>query len=285
MSLDIIAYALEHYTDHVNFERLASEVMREEGYPNIEPLVSSGDKGRDAIEEKLYQCKRKVTTIFQYTLERNVRSKIKKTIKRLEKENIEYAELVLVTSKKIGAKKLDIAANIMNEYEIIVKIQDKETLRNRLSNLKNGIFNRYFPDIERQLDVIKKSSPYLSDENTTDLEDRLLVVASSLSYSDNVDDLKASIIDFHIISILIEKHPDTLSDDKIKAFLQKIFQSNYPENDIIESSISRLHEKKLITNKEDKWLASKEALGTSESATTFIKLKNIPVPIPAPQAP
>ena len=49
MSADPIIYCLERLTDYRQFERLCSDVMAGSGYPNIEPIGGTGDRGRDAI--------------------------------------------------------------------------------------------------------------------------------------------------------------------------------------------------------------------------------------------
>jgi hypothetical protein len=54
MSVDIVEIALDNMTGHQQFEKLASEVMRDEGYPNIKPLGGVADAGKDAVQESYF---------------------------------------------------------------------------------------------------------------------------------------------------------------------------------------------------------------------------------------
>ena len=77
MGLDIVELALDYLTDFVEFEKIASEIMRDEGYTNIKPLGGIADTGRDAICESFHISEgKKSITVFQYTLEDNVAGKI-----------------------------------------------------------------------------------------------------------------------------------------------------------------------------------------------------------------
>ena len=54
MSLDIIEYALDNLTDWALFEKLACEILRFEGFPDIKPLGGSKDLGLDAEVTRHY---------------------------------------------------------------------------------------------------------------------------------------------------------------------------------------------------------------------------------------
>ncbi|HEX7621274.1 MAG TPA: hypothetical protein VF359_08755 [Anaerolineales bacterium] len=57
MSLDLVEIGLNYLTDSSTFEKLASEVMREEGYHDIKPLGGVYDQGQDAFQDKFYYSK------------------------------------------------------------------------------------------------------------------------------------------------------------------------------------------------------------------------------------
>src|SRR3990172_5811234 len=82
--LDIVEIALSGVTDFSDFEKLASEVVRSEGYPNINPLGGQNDAGRDAVDERLWlQEGRRATTVFQITTQETVEAKVKSQVEDL----------------------------------------------------------------------------------------------------------------------------------------------------------------------------------------------------------
>jgi hypothetical protein len=80
MNLDLIEIGLSYITDNSTFEKLASEVMREEGYHDIKPLGGVNDQGQDAYQEKFYYRMGLIRTVFQYTLQDYVEGKFRDTI-------------------------------------------------------------------------------------------------------------------------------------------------------------------------------------------------------------
>jgi hypothetical protein len=65
MNLDIVEIGLNYITDDFAFEKLASEVMREEGYHDIRPLGGVSDQGQDAFQDRFYQREGRTRTVFQ----------------------------------------------------------------------------------------------------------------------------------------------------------------------------------------------------------------------------
>jgi len=88
MSLDIVEIALDRLTDHQEFEKIASEIMRGEGYPNIKPLGGLADHGRDAIQESYSISEGQNIAVFQYTLQQYLPGKIKDTINKLSETDL-----------------------------------------------------------------------------------------------------------------------------------------------------------------------------------------------------
>lgn len=73
MSADPVIYCLERTSDHREFERLCSALLAVAGYPGIEPLGGTGDKGRDAIIRVDDVGQR---TVFAYTVRSDWRTKL-----------------------------------------------------------------------------------------------------------------------------------------------------------------------------------------------------------------
>lgn len=85
MSVDIVEIALDKITDHRQFEKLASEIMRDEGYPNIKPLGGVADSGQDAVQESFFLSEGRNRVVFQYTLQECLVGKIDETVNKLNK--------------------------------------------------------------------------------------------------------------------------------------------------------------------------------------------------------
>src|SRR4030042_5862910 len=152
MSLDIVEIALDGLTDYQEFEKIASEIMRDEGYPAIKPLGGLADRGRDAIQESYFVSEGRNIAVFQYTLQQYLPGKIKDTIDKLSEANIEYNELVIVTPHSISTERQDqMKRDTRKEYNVNIDIYERKTIVNRLANFDNGIFHRHFPDIDRQV--------------------------------------------------------------------------------------------------------------------------------------
>ncbi len=68
---DIVDYALDQYTDHKKFEKLACEIMREYGYYSINPLGGVADDGSDADHIPLYYSEDfNIKTVFHSVCQR-----------------------------------------------------------------------------------------------------------------------------------------------------------------------------------------------------------------------
>ncbi len=73
MAADPIIYCLENITDYAQFERLCSDVMSKQGYPNIEPIGGHKDRGRDALD---CSSDTNLHTIFAYSVREDWRKKL-----------------------------------------------------------------------------------------------------------------------------------------------------------------------------------------------------------------
>ena len=152
---DIVEIALDRLTDFADFEKLACEILHNEGYPNIKPLGGTHDAGRDAIDERYYVNEgRRSTTVFQITTQETIESKLKSTVSRLDEEGIQYAQLTIVTSRPLSTDRQDHLHRLAHSLEVQLYIIERKTLANRLSDFENGIFSRHFPDIQAQVKTL-----------------------------------------------------------------------------------------------------------------------------------
>ncbi|MDI6755645.1 MAG: hypothetical protein QME78_14760 [Thermodesulfobacteriota bacterium] len=217
MSVDIIEIAIDNLTDHVKFEKLASEVMRDEGFHNIKPLGGVEDKGQDAKQESFFLSEaRNTLTVFQYTIQERLGCKIDETIYKLAKNKIEYQLLVVVTTHKISSERQDIMIrDARKKYGVNLSIFDRKTLINRLANYENGIFHRHFPDIEKQVKVLTSRKPELSNEDASLLEISMLKAAIAFTFNPSAPGVKKSLFDYLIFALLLKNSDKGIQISKL----------------------------------------------------------------------
>lgn len=247
MSLDLVEIALDCFTDYRNFEKIANEIMRDEGYPNIKPLGGTADKGRDAICESYFiSSEGKNISVFQYTLEDYLPGKINNTIERLNNAKVEFNELVIVTPHDISTERKDtMTREARKNYNVSLSIFDRKTLVNRLSNFDNGIFYRHFPDIQRQIHTITAKQPLLTDTDAKDLEIAMLRSSLTFTFNKEAPRVRNTIFDSLTLSVLINNTDDgILVNDFYQKFTTSIgIQLPTPQ---VEASLRRLASKGIV---------------------------------------
>lgn len=272
MSLDIIEIALDSITDHVMFEKLASEIMRDEGYPNIKPLGGTGDEGQDATHESIFLNEGRTITVFQYTIQRGkLLSKMKDTIDKLQKAGADFHVLALVTPHTISAEsQRKIIKDIRKTYEVNLNIYERKTLLNRLADYSNGIFHRHFPDIRKQFDELFSKKPALSDEASTQLECSMLKCSLSFTFNKEAPRARKSIFDCLTLGLLMENPSKELTIDELCKSHQAVIGVNIPpEKDKVRASLQRLLSKNMV--KSDGRVYKVTELALQNAASTAIQ--------------
>ena len=79
--MDLFEIALDYFTDFKKFEQLAAEIVVQEGHGNITVIGGIDDEGIDAQQVKYFTDENK-TTIFQFTIQENIGSKINDTMQK-----------------------------------------------------------------------------------------------------------------------------------------------------------------------------------------------------------
>lgn len=243
---DIVEIALDRFTDYTLFERLACEILREEGYPAIKPLGGVGDGGLDAEEQPLFVSDGgRQRTIFQMSMEENALGKVRKTINRLAEQQELYGTLVYVTTRTVEtSKQNEIKRIIRKEYDVTVDIISRETMVVRLADYSNGIFRRFFPNIESQLEHFRNTC---TSKKSHAHEIALLRTTLALNFGDRALATQKLTFDHLVLSIITGAYPTGLTHDEIlerMGTLSKICDSS---GDDITKSIERLSEKGSIT--------------------------------------
>ena len=240
---DIIEYALDRYTDFKKFENLSTEILTLEGFNNLMPIGGVGDEGVDAEIVKYYKDE-KQRTVFQYTIQENLTSKISGTISKLAENDVEYEQLIFVTKHQINnISTLKRKARV--DHQINIEIYDKKTFIKHLQT-ENGIFPRYFPDIKSQLNsqLLKSTSLFSSDNSKELLESSLLKCSLLFTFNPEADSTRKDIFDSTILAIIISNKAPISSDETAQKF-----NDNFGKELVsgeLDASISRLKKEKLL---------------------------------------
>ena len=268
MTLDIIDISLEGMTDHVQFESLASELMRAQGYSNIIPLGGVSDSGKDAVHESIYESRGKFTTIFQYTLQKDIDTKTIDTAEKLRKNNIQYDELVLVTTRVVNsAHQRDLETEIRKKYGVNLKIYERKTLTNRLADYKTGVFNRYFPDIQKQIhDLVIAATPGTQDENG---QREILRASLAFCFDKNAPKARKSIMDYIYLGLLSDSQETTA--ERLASKFHSVIPNENPTKPQVLASIERLNKNGLTKSQGENIAITKTGLATIAAATVNAK--------------
>jgi len=266
--LDLIYIALDYFTDDQLFENLASEIMRDEGYPNIKPLGGLRDRGVDAVQDRFYINEGRARIIFQHTLQEYLHSKLDNTVRTLSDNGILYHELVLVTHRSISSERqMSLIETARKKHGITLSIFERKTIANRLANRENNIFVRYFPDIKTQLAALTTKRPLLSGDGLNLLE--ISMLKSSIAFTFNKDTPRArqSIFDFLTLGLLLEKRSEYILVAKLRERYGITTGKEQPPEDKVMSSLSRLTKRGFIDWKGDSVRPSTQALETVDGST------------------
>jgi len=266
--LDLIYIALDYFTDDQLFENLASEIMRDEGYPNIKPLGGQSDKGVDAVQDRFYLHEGRSRIVFQYTLQEYLCGKIVDTVKKLSDNAISYQELVIVTPRSISPERQrSLIETARKNHDVTLNIFERKTIANRLANRENGIFVRYFPDIEKQLPSFTTKRPLLSSDESGLLEISMLKSSIAFTFNKDAPRARKSIFDFLTLSLLLERPSEYIPVAKLCESLGMVTRRERPPEERVRSSLDRLTERGFIEWKEDSVRSSSQALETVDGST------------------
>jgi len=269
MGLDIIDIALDTITDDREFERLASELMREEGYPTIEPLGGTGDSGRDAVEDRFFEHKGRMRTVFQYTLQDYLPGKIRDTVAALERNGIEVHKLVIVTSRCLSSERIDkLKATARSEHSLDLDVFPRERIRNRLANYANGVFHRHFPNIDQQVLDLKRATSALPAESGSELERALLRSCLCLCLAPGAERTRRSIFDNLVCGVLAARYP--ADGDLDELLCSEPFRTLRSEREQISASLQRLASRQVAQHAKGRYRLSPQAaatIGGQSSAT------------------
>lgn len=130
MSADRIIYCLERLSDYRDFERLCSVLLAGLGYPQLDPLGGTGDKGRDAVIRSDDAGR---SIVFAYTVREDWRVKLKGDCNRINDVGHSLDVLVFVCTEALSASDKDWAIAMVKEtFGWELDLFDLERLRMQL---------------------------------------------------------------------------------------------------------------------------------------------------------
>jgi len=269
MSLDIVEIALNSMTDDVEFEQLASEVMREEGYHDIKPLGGVHDDGQDAFQDRFYYREGRVKTVFQYTLEDYIERKLRRTIARLNEQRVDFSVLVIVTPTVLSSERqINLKKLAREEYDTTLDIYERKTLVNRLSNFSNGVFYRHFPSIEKQIEALRSNRPVL-EHGHGELEMAMLKVLIAFVFAKEVDPVRKSIFDGLVLASLIYVPVGAhLAISEISLILSESLGCQPFPNEQIVAALRRLELQGFVSTEDGRYHLTESASITSRLCIT-----------------
>ena len=222
--LDIVEIALNNITDFNDFEKLACEVLQQEGYPDIKPLGGMSDRGQDALVERFWSYEgQKLRIVFQITVQETVEAKLRQTIKRLDEGGVEYNQLIIVTPNPLSTERQMTLRKTALGLDVNLDVIERKTLVNRLANPNNGIFQRHFPDIRKQVEVLlsKSTDAELQTEN---------VVRSALAFTSGSPSERARtrVLGELVLALLLQSQREGATAKEISALHRKLLPQAVP---------------------------------------------------------
>lgn len=145
---NLLKIELERYTDDKVFEELAYDVIREV-YPSAERAGGTHDLGIDA-EETIHLKDKTIERKYQFSIEKDYKGKIRKTINRYNDESVLWDELVYVTNLPVDAG--NIKTWFQQTYKKKLIICDQQTIDNILTT-NSALWKKHFPTIPMPIDV------------------------------------------------------------------------------------------------------------------------------------
>ena len=250
MSLDLIEIALEQFTDWEKFEKLASEVMRDEGYPDIRPLGGFHDGGQDALVERFFASEgKRMRVAFQFTLRTDVAAKVRETIKRLDDRGTIFHKLVIVTRAKISSETQEaIRKQAKRDNQVDLEIYDRKTLVNRLADASTGMFQRYFSDIRHQVNTLLQPQPRLLQAQE-EREKEFLKVCYAFTFAPDAQLTRKSLLDETVLAVLGISGAAPMRAEQLIPVAREAFSCEVlREPAQVAGSLERLTKKGLVDN-------------------------------------
>lgn len=254
--MDKIELALSRYTDYFKFEQLCIEVMSYYGFPRIKKIGGHKDDGVDAIESNCYYDEAHEKRVFQFTMQKETKAKITNTEKKLEKNGIEYDELIIVTSQAVNnIDGLTKQFRINNQKSL--QIFDLSAFVTVIGSHQD-LLQRYFPDLNSQIQKDFLNDDYFSDSGEDQLSISMIksTLLFSLSQDLKINQQRKNLFDKSVLSVISSIDEGYNINEVIDEFHKKFGKILVDSQ--VKAALERLNTKGLITVDGEKYKASKK---------------------------
>lgn len=264
--MDIIELILSNYTDFTKFEDLANEIMIQEGYNNLIPVGGWHDEGVDARLVKYFEQKEH-NVIFQYSLQKETKSKISQTYSKIKGKGKRCDELIIVTLEKINNKE-EVKKNFRKEYGVKprIEIYDRQTFKSRLGT-NSSLLNRFFPNIKKQLESDLFNKTICADNRNSDYEKTLLKMTIAFSQDRLFIDSNKKLFDSMVQYFVYLKNMCTITE--LKEEICKKLSADIHESRIL-ASIERLLSTKKIKSDGGRYFLDKSEVLRIEELSIYL---------------
>lgn len=255
--MDKVELALSRYTDFFHFEQLCIEVMGYYGYPRIKKVGGYKDDGVDALSSDIYYDDTQITRVFQFTMQKDTKDKIKNTINKLRINGVDFDELILVTSQIVN--NIDsLTKNFRLENAKTLQIYDLNTFVTIINQHKELLI-RYFPNLNTQIeaDFFRENIFSESAEDQLNMSMLKSTLLYSLSPELKTQQQRKNLFDKAVLS-LVSMVDEGISIDEIMNEFHKKFGKILMEEQV-RASLQRLSSKNLCISAENRYRASKKA--------------------------
>jgi hypothetical protein len=269
VAIDLIDIALDRMTDFTEFERLASEIMYEEGWIDIKPLGGVADLGQDAVSERIYRPEGDISrTVFQYTLQEYLPGKVDDTIEVLRKNHVEFTELIVVTRHAISSEaQMKMKRDARITYKVALDIYERKTLANRLAHLENGIYNRHFQNFIAQMEDVTRAASKSSIPEPA-LERALLQASLALTFLPGALRVRKSVFDYFVLALVLSEPQQCIkSADAVLRAASALKSDKSIPLEQIEAAFGRLEKMKLVKYSDGEASATAGALASVATST------------------
>ena len=254
--MDKIELALSRYTDYFKFEQLCIEVMSYYGFPRIKKIGGHKDDGVDAIESNCYYDETHEKRVFQFTMQKETKAKITDTEKKLEKNGIEYDELIIVTSQAVNnIDGLTKQFRLNNQKSL--QIFDISAFVTVIGSHQD-LLQRYFPDLNSQIQKDFLNDDYFLDSGEDQLSISMIkgTLLFSLSPDLKINQQRKNLFDKSVLSVISSIDEGYNIKEVIDEFHKKFGKILVDSQ--VKAALERLITKGLITVDGEKYKASKK---------------------------
>ena len=153
-------WAIDNELSPRKFERLATDLLCRNGFPDITPVEGPRDRGRDS-EIRLFRSlgKSGSTTFFQYSTERKWKSKLRREWRKVRQYGHQPDLYVFVTNQSVSGEELDaLRTEASNEYGWELNIYSREWLRLQLEIANPDLALRYLGILQPEAPVTPEST-------------------------------------------------------------------------------------------------------------------------------